>query len=208
MPVNDGPTLDFWYEFASNYSYLSAMRIGDLAEKAGVGVRWRPFLLGPVFAAQGMNDSPFNIYPIKGRHMIRDMERQSAAVGRSFKLPDPFPQHSLMAARVALVAIDQGWGPDYTRAVYTAEFVDGRAISDKAVLAEIVTDLGHDPETVFAAAEDPDNKARLKTQTGEALEIGLFGAPSFVTRDGELFWGDDRLEQALHWARHGTLSGL
>ena len=83
MPAENGPTLDFWYEFASNYSYLSAMRIGDLAEKAGVSVRWRPFLLGPVFAAQGMNDSPFNIYPIKGRHMIRDMERQSAAVGRS-----------------------------------------------------------------------------------------------------------------------------
>ena len=76
------------------------------------------------------------------------------------------------------------------------------------MLAEIVTDLGHDPETVFAAAEEPGNKARLKAQTGEALEIGLFGAPSFVTRDGELFWGDDRLEQALHWTRHGTLSGL
>ena len=202
------PSIDFWYEFASNYSYLSAVRIEDLANRTGVTVRWRPFLLGPVFAAQGLSTSPFNIYPVKGRHMIRDMERQCAAMGRPFRLPDPFPQNGLTAARIALVAIDEGWGPAFTNAVYTAEFVDGRAISDKTVLVDIVTGLGRDPDAVFAAAETPDNKARLKVQTEEALRIGLFGAPTFVTGDGELFWGNDRLEQALHWARHGSLSGL
>ncbi|WP_436643821.1 2-hydroxychromene-2-carboxylate isomerase [Microbaculum sp. FT89] len=202
------PSIDFWYEFASNYSYLSAVRIEDLANRTGVTVRWRPFLLGPVFAAQGLSTSPFNIYPVKGRHMIRDMERQCAAMGRPFRLPDPFPQNGLTAARIALVAIDEGWGPAFTNAVYTVEFVDGRAISDKTVLVDIVTGLGRDPDAVFAAAETPDNKARLKVQTEEALRIGLFGAPTFVTGDGELFWGNDRLEQALHWARHGSLSGL
>jgi 2-hydroxychromene-2-carboxylate isomerase len=202
------PSIDFWYEFASNYAYLSAMRIEEEAGNAGVAVRWRPFLLGPVFAAQGMNTSPFNIYPIKGRNMVRDMERQCAALGRPFKLPDPFPQNGLTAARVALVAVDQGWGPDFSRAVYTAEFVKGWTISDKAVLSEIMVTLGQDPDTVFAAAETPDNKTRLKTQTEQAIKLGIFGAPTFVTEDGELFWGNDRLEQALHWAKHGSLSGL
>ncbi|MCT8972316.1 2-hydroxychromene-2-carboxylate isomerase [Microbaculum marinisediminis] len=202
------PSIDFWYEFASNYAYLAAARIEALADRAGVTVRWRPFLLGPVFAAQGLNTSPFKIYPIKGRNMIRDMERQCAAIGRPFRLPDPFPQNGLSAARIALVAIDEGWGPAFTNAVYSAEFVEGRTISDKTLLADIVTGLDRDPDAVFAAAETPDNKARLKAQTEEALRIGLFGAPTFVTEDGELFWGNDRLEQALHWARHGSLSGL
>src|SRR5262245_24506012 len=67
--------LEFWFEFASTYSYLAAERIEPLASKAGVRLAWRPFLLGPIFRAQGWNDSPFNVYPLKGRYMWRDMER-------------------------------------------------------------------------------------------------------------------------------------
>jgi len=201
------PKIDFWYEFASNYSYLSAMRIEALAGKAGVEVRWRPLLLGPIFAAQGLNTSPFNIYPMKGRYMIREMERMCAADGRPFVLPDPFPQNTLTAARIALVAVDGGWEIAFTRQAYLAEFAEGRAISDQAVLADILTGLGQDPDAVIAAAETPENKARLKANTQEALEMEIFGAPTFVTEDGEMFWGDDRLEQALHWAVHGSLEG-
>src|ERR1041385_7871678 len=69
------PTVEFWYEFASTYSYPAAMRIARKAREADVTVRWRPFLLGPIFGAQGWNDSPFNIYPAKGRNMWRDLER-------------------------------------------------------------------------------------------------------------------------------------
>jgi len=202
------PTLAFWYEFASNYSYLSARRIEALADEAGVTVVWRPFLLGPVFAAQGMTTSPFNLYPIKGRYMVRDMERQCAGFGKPFKVPEPFPQNGLLAARIALVGAGKAWGPAFTRAVYEAEFVDGKTISDKALLADILTGLGEDAEAVLAAAEDPDNKAALKAQTEKGLEMGLFGAPSFVTDDGEMFWGDDRLEQALYWAKTGSLEGF
>ena len=100
------PTLEFWYEFASTYSYLSAMRIEPLAQAAGVDVRWRPFLLGPIFAAQGLTSSPFNLYPVKGRYMWRDMEREGARFGVPFKRPDTFPQNGLVAARVALYGAD------------------------------------------------------------------------------------------------------
>ena len=88
------PEMDFWYEFASTYSYLAAMRAEPMALSAGVRLRWRPFLLGPIFAAQGWNNSPFNIYPAKGRYMWRDMERICAARGLAFRRPDPFPQNT------------------------------------------------------------------------------------------------------------------
>src|SRR5205814_4950803 len=119
------PAIDFWYDFASTYSYVSAMRIAALAANARVAVRWRPFLLGPVFQAQGLTNSPFVLYPVKGDYMVRDMERLCAEIGIGFRLPTPFPQNSLTAARVALAGFEEGWGEDFTRAVYRAEFADG-----------------------------------------------------------------------------------
>src|ERR1700730_18764383 len=110
--------LQFWYEFASNYSYLSAMRIEELAREAGVEVDWRPFLLGPIFKSQGWHTSPFNLFPAKGRHMWRDVERICAELKLPFRRPDPFPQASLLAARVALVGLgDDVWGKDFCLAV-------------------------------------------------------------------------------------------
>jgi 2-hydroxychromene-2-carboxylate isomerase len=196
MTRASGPHIEFWYEFASTYSYLSAMRIEALASAAGVSVLWKPLLLGPIFRTQGWDTSPFNIYPVKGRYMVRDMERLASARGVPFKLPSSFPQNSLHAARLALIGHAEGWGVAFTRAVYEAQFAGGADIADKAVLKGILTRLGLDAEALFARSAAPENKERLRQQTEEAQELGIFGAPSFLAR-GELFWGDDRLEQAL-----------
>lgn len=202
------PTIDFWYEFASPYSALAAFRIEREAEAAGVSVAWRPFLLGPIFASQGWTGSPFNAFPTKGAHMWRDLARHGEALGVRFGRPDPFPQNGLLAARIALVAREAGWCADFTRAVYRAEFSDLEPISDRSVMAAIISASGRDPEPVLSSAESGDNKQRLRAATNEAIGRGLFGAPSFTTSDGELFWGNDRLAEALHWARHGSLKGL
>jgi 2-hydroxychromene-2-carboxylate isomerase len=198
-----GATVDFWFDFASTYSYPAMMRIGPAAQAAGVAVRLRPFLLGPIFKAQGWGTSPFSIYPAKGLYMWRDLERLCADLGVPFRRPEPFPQNSLLAARVALAGLAEGWGEDFARAVFRAEFGDGRNIADAAVLGEILTTLQVDPQAVLAAAQSDAVKAKLRAETDAAQALGIFGAPSFVTADGELFWGNDRLERALAWARDG-----
>src|SRR2546423_1881795 len=144
------PALDFFYEFASSYSYITAMRIAPLAKNTGVTLRWRPFLLGPIFKAQGWDTSPFNLYPAKGRYMVRDCERQCAELGLMFRLPEPFPQNTLLAARVALVGLEQGWGEDFSRAVYRAEFAEGRNIGDAPLINGIVQSLSHDRSAALA----------------------------------------------------------
>jgi 2-hydroxychromene-2-carboxylate isomerase len=192
--------LEFWYEFASTYSYLSAMRIEEMAAAAEIEVRWRPFLLGPIFAAQGWNSSPFNLFPAKGRYMWRDMEREGARFGLPVKRPDPFPQNSLVAARVALLGAEHPWGPTFTKAVYAQEFGEGRSVAEPAAVAGILKGIGLDGEAILKTASAEPNKTRLKAVTEEARSRGLFGAPTFLTDDGEMFWGNDRLEQAIAWA--------
>jgi 2-hydroxychromene-2-carboxylate isomerase len=192
--------MDFFYDFASTYSYITAMRIAPLAQAAGVSVRWRPFLLGPVFKSMGWDTSPFNLYPVKGRYMVRDCERLCADAGLPFHLPSPFPQHSLLAGRVGTAALAEGWGEDFTLALYRAEFGEGRNIGDPATVADVVTKLGRDAHAVLAHAQTDEIKNALRASTEEAQRLGVFGAPTFIT-NGELFWGNDRLEQALAYAR-------
>jgi 2-hydroxychromene-2-carboxylate isomerase len=164
-----------------------------------VGLVWRPFLLGPIFAAQGWRDSPFNIYPAKGRYMWRDLERICAAMGAPLKRPDPFPQPSLLAARVAL-ALEGEERANFSRRVFAAEFGEGLPIGDRATLGALLAACGIDPAGALQRAESDPNKALLKAECARAVEIGIIGAPSIVAQDGEVFWGNDRLEQGLDWS--------
>ena len=201
-----GRALEFWYDFASTYSYLSAMRIEGLAQAVGVRVVHRPFLLGPIFKAQGWSTSPFNVSPAKGRYMIRDMERLAGERGLVFHMPVPFPQNSLNAARMGLVAEEEGWCAAFACRLFGLEFQDGADISAPETLQKAVSSataqagLSLDFARVFARSQSEDIKARLRQQTEAAMAAQIFGAPTFRTADGEVFWGDDRLEHALSWA--------
>lgn len=192
--------MTFWFEFASTYSYPAAMRVEGAAARAGVRLAWRPFLLGPIFKAQGWSDSPFNLYPAKGRYMWRDLERLCAAQGLAFRRPTAFPRAGLAAARLACAAEGRAWLPEFVRRVYVANFAEDRDTASRAVVGEIVAALGQDAEAWLARAEAPEAKDRLRANTEEAVRLGIFGAPSFTVGE-ELFWGGDRLEDALAWAR-------
>src|SRR5262245_34235085 len=194
-------SVDFWFEFASTYSYPAAMRVAPLAKAAGVALRWRPFMLGPIFKAQGWTTSPFNLYPAKGRNMWRDLERICLALDLPFVRPKPFPQNTLQAARVAVVALAESWGEDYCRAIYRSEFGEGRNLEEAATIADVLQKLGRNASAVMQRAQSDEVKARLRANTEEAQRLDIFGSPTLITSDGELFWGNDRLEAALNWAR-------
>jgi 2-hydroxychromene-2-carboxylate isomerase len=191
--------LEFWFEFASSYSYPAAMGVETAAAERGVTLAWRAFLLGPIFQSQGWNDSPFNLYPAKGRYMWRDLERLCEARGIPLRRPSQFPRNGLLAARVACRFADAAWLPGFVRAVYRANFAEDLDISKPEVVAGCLAGSGEDPAAVLAAAQSPEAKAALRAQTEDAARHGIFGAPSFRA-GGELFWGGDRLETALDWA--------
>jgi 2-hydroxychromene-2-carboxylate isomerase len=195
------PSLDFWFDFASTYSYPAIMRVDALARREAVSVKFRPFLLGPIFKMQGWTTSPFNLFPAKGRNMWRDLERTCAELGLVFRRPEPFPQSSVLAARIALVGLGEGWGDDFCRAVFNAEFAEGRRIDEPETMRGLLSGLSVDAAAVLEAAQSPAIKDRLRADTARAQEFDIFGAPSFRTTDGELFWGNDRLEAALAWAK-------
>jgi 2-hydroxychromene-2-carboxylate isomerase len=195
------PIVDFWFEFASTYSYPAIMRVHEQADDAGVAIRYRPFLLGPIFKTQGWDTSPFNIYEVKGRYMWRDLERLCADLSLPFRRPDPFPQNSLLAARVAVAGDGQVWRDAFCRAVFRAQFGEGLRIDDPAVIAGILDKAGAQAAAILIHAGSEPVKLKLRAETEQAAALGIFGAPSFVTADGELFWGNDRLDAALAWAK-------
>jgi 2-hydroxychromene-2-carboxylate isomerase len=192
--------LQFWFEFASSYSYPAASRIERLAFAVGAPVEWKPFLLGPIFQSQGWTDSPFNLYPTKGRYMWRDLERLCEREGLPLRRPSRFPRNGLLAARVACLGSAERWCAEFTRHVYRANFAEDLEISDPAIIASILEAVGAPAAEILDRAQGAQNKERLRRQTEEAVRLGIFGAPSFVIGD-ELFWGNDRLEQAIEWWR-------
>lgn len=194
--------LEFWFDFASTYSYPAALRVEQLARDAGVDVVWKPFLLGPVFAKAGMKDSPFNLYPVRGQYMWRDLERICARHQIPWKRPSlsRFPANSVLAAKVALVALEHPQGPDFVRGVYRANFAEDRDISQPDVLGDVLQAVGLNPREILAQLEVPEQKGKLRAQTEEAIRRGYFGAPTFWI-DGELFFGQDRMLEAIEWAQ-------
>jgi 2-hydroxychromene-2-carboxylate isomerase len=203
MPAQQPSPVEFWFEFASTYSYPAALRIEEVAARARVPILWRPFLLGPIFQAMGWNDSPFNIYPVKGRYMWRDMERLCEGYGLPLRRPSRFPRGSLLAARLACRFDSESWMPEFARSVYRANFAEDRDISQPEVIGSILDSLEL-PRALLEEAQTAESKAKLRAQTERAISLGIFGAPTCVV-GSELFWGNDRLEAALAWFEtHGS----
>lgn len=189
-------TLEFWFDFGSNYSYLNVMRIEALARERHVAVAWKPFLLGVVFQALGWETSPFVLQKIKGDYAWRDMARQCEKYGLPWRQPATFPRTALLPMRVALVGADQGWIAPFAQRMMTMNFAADRDIDNAEAVGEVLQELGLDAGAILALALTQDNKLRLRRQTQQAQALNLFGAPSFIS-GGELFWGNDRLEDAL-----------
>lgn len=198
--------VEFWFEFASTYSYPAAMRVEHLARDAGVVLRWRAFLLGPIFRAKGWTDSPFNLDAAKGDYMWRDIARICEREGLPFRAQSVFPRNALLPARIACEFAEADWLPAFIRSVYVAGFGEDRDITRADVVMKILERLDL-PADIIDRAQMPAAKLRLREQTEEARRRGIFGAPTIFVGD-EMFWGNDRLVEAFdHYSSHSRGSG-
>lgn len=199
---NAPPEMRLWFDFASTYSYLSVMRIEDEARRHGVRIAWKPFLLGPIFRALGMENSPFVLQKEKGAYMWQDMVRQCRKYGMRWVQPSVFPRLAVLPLRLALLGAHEPWIGAFCRRVMELNFVLDEDINRAEKLAPILTDLGLQASDLIERAQAEPAKALLRAQTEEARRRGIFGAPMFFVGP-EMFWGNDRLDDALHCATEG-----
>ena len=189
------PSLQFWFEFASTYTYLSVMRIEALAQSAGVSLAWKPFLLMPVLKYLGAGP-PFGQNVAKTTYLWADLTRRAKALDIPIKRPSVYPPNSLMTARIALLGMREGWGIAFTKEAFRQHWQNDVTIGTEENIRASLDAAGQEPKATIARARSDANKDALRAQTEQAIVLGLFGSPSFIV-ERELFWGDDRLEDAL-----------
>ncbi len=185
-------TVDFYFDFSSSYSYVALPAIERLTQDAGLGFNWKPILLGVIFNAN--KHAPPDPATVKGSYIERDVERCAANAGLPFAWPQPFPFNSLAAARAFWHLAEHGEDRaiEWARAVFHASFGEGRDCSNAEVLADVAANLGHDAKELLEATGTDAVKQRLRQVTDEAMQRGVFGAPTFFAGD-EMFWGSDRI---------------
>ena len=192
-------TIDFWYSIGSTYSYLSVMRLPDLAKAAEVEFRWRPFDVRHIMFEQ--NNIPFRNKPVKTAYMWRDIERRAENYGLRPLVPVPYPLRELVFAnQVAILGTEEGWAEDYTRATYRRWFEAGQPPGEEPNLSQSLAEIGKDPDRVTQAARSDRVAKALERVTAEAMGLGIFGSPTFAV-GSEIFWGDDRIDDAIAWAK-------
>jgi 2-hydroxychromene-2-carboxylate isomerase len=192
-------SIDFWFSIGSTYSYLTVMRLEEFAAREGVDIVWRPFNVREIMIEQ--NNIPFANKPVKSAYMWRDIERRAAGYGLPIKVPAPYPLKDLpFANQVAVLGMKEGWGRPYVVETYRLWFQESLPAGEEPNLIRSLEAAGQDAPQVLARAQDAETEAALAEVTDEARQAGVFGSPSFVV-NGELFWGDDRLDDAVEWAR-------
>ena len=192
--------IEFWFSIGSTYTYLSVTRLAEVTEKTGASFSWQPFSVRKIM--REMDNIPFPpSKQVKVNYMWRDIERRAQGYGFTANVPAPYPLQELdLANRVAVLARQEGWCEEYVRETYRCWFIESHEAGSDLNLTQTLSEIGQDKSRVLELAGSPDVEAAYLNQTERAKRAGIFGSPSFIV-DGELFWGDDRLEDAINWAR-------
>jgi 2-hydroxychromene-2-carboxylate isomerase len=200
MPQSE--PIDFWFSIGSMFTFLTVMRIDRVEDTTDIRFVWRPFSVKDIMIE--MNNRPGSM-PTKLAYLWRDLHRRAEMYGFAFKGEAPYPLKNFdLANRVAVVGAQEGWCADYVRATYRRWFVEHQECGAEPNLSDSLREIGEDPGRVIALALGDATQRAYSEATDEARQLGIFGAPTFVTR-GEAFWGDDRLEDAVMWHQRGTL---
>ena len=194
--------IDFWFSIGSLYTYLTIMRIDRVEDVHDVTFNWRPFDVPALIIEAG--NTPARV-PAKVEHIWRDLERRASMYMCDFPKRPPYPlKNFTLANRIAVVAAAEGWCDEYARATYGVWFGEGLESGSEPNVSTCLKEIGQDPARVIALAQSEQTGHAFDAATDEARRLGIFGAPTFAT-GGELFWGDDRLEDAVRWHKLGTL---
>ena len=191
------PRLTFYFDVGSPYAYLASERVGTLLPD---GLRWQPVLLGGLFKLAGRSSWALGDYQRRETGMA-EIERRARHYGLPpMRWPDPWPSNYLVAMRAITYAFAVGRGHLFAGAAFSSAFQRGDDLSISAHVLDAARKAGLDPDEVAAAVADPAIKQALRDATEGAFELGVFGVPT-VAVDDELFWGDDRLEDAAAHVR-------
>ncbi len=195
--------IDLWVTMGSTYTYLTLMRLGPIEASTGIRFRLRPFNLRAIFDAAGY--FPFPAGSPKTTYMWRDIERRAAAYGIPIRVPAPYPaKNSTLTNWITLLGLEEGWGREFVLAAYRRWFQLGEETGSDEHVAASLRDIGQEPQRVLDLVQGEHLQQLWRDETGRAREVGVFGSPTFIA-NGELFWGDDRLEDAVSWCRHGRV---
>jgi 2-hydroxychromene-2-carboxylate isomerase len=204
------PTIEFFYDCSSPWTYFAFARLVPLMEGLNLAVDWRPILVGGVFNAVNQQiyaarESMFG-NEIRLAHYFKDMQNWADFIGIKVSQPDVFPVNSVKAMRGALFAAEQNLTVAYSRAVFAAYWGENRDISQSEVLVEICRDVGLDCDDYLAAIASPRYKDQLRKNTDELVARGGYGSPTVFINGDDMYFGNDRLPLVEHRLRQ--LRGL
>ena len=191
--------IEFWFSIGSTYTYLSVTRLKEVEQKYEVKFSWQPFSVRKIMLE--MDNVPFPpAKKVKADYMWRDIERRANSYGFEAKVPAPYPLKEFnLANKIAVIGMQEGWCSDYVIVTYRRWFVTGLEPGSEPNVSESLREIDQDPERALELAADNNIHKAYLSQTEQAQTKRIFGSPSFIV-DGELFWGDDRLEDAVNWA--------
>lgn len=202
MTPSKSEPIDFYFSIGSMYTFLTVMRMDRVEDVTDIRFVWRPFSVRDIMIE--MDNRPMS-KPLKLAYMWRDLHRRAEMYGFAFEGDAPYPLKEFdLANRVATVGVREGWCGDYVRATYRRWFVEKQECGMEPNLSDSLREIGEDPARVIALAKSDEIGRAYAASTAEARRLGIFGAPSFVAR-GEVFWGDDRLNDAVTWHQRGSL---
>ncbi len=201
--MSQSAPIDFWFSVGSLYTFLAVMRMDRFEDTSDIEFRWRPFSVRTLMIE--MDNIPAK-KPVKMAYCWRDVERRAEKYGVPFRTRPPYPlQNFDLANRIAVVGASEGWCSDYVRATYRRWFIDGQEAGSEPNVSASLREIGQEPERVRQLAQSDAIGRAHEAATEEARRLGIFGAPTFIS-GGELFWGDDRLEDAVRWHLRRTLA--
>jgi 2-hydroxychromene-2-carboxylate isomerase len=190
--------IDFWFSVGCLYTYLAVMRLPDVAAKAGVDVRWRPFSIRAIMIE--MDNIPAK-KPVKMAYSWHDLERRTQTYGLPYRALPPYPLKNFdLVNRIAMVGADEGWCADFVRAAYRRWFAEHDEAGSESNNHTSLHAAGQAPDRVLKRAASEEIGQIYEAATDEARKLGIFGVPTFAI-GCEIFWGDDRLDDAIAWYR-------